>query len=142
MAACQNVLPTSGGMLVHSSARRVVITGMGVISPLGNTHAALWAALLEGRSGIAPLDAAFPSILAVFGGEAREFTGEIDGFGPLDGEKKKAIRKGLKVMCRESQMGVAAAQRADQRCRSRRRQVPSGADRRGVWFRLHAHHAG
>ena len=36
----------------------------------------------------------------------------IDDFGPLEGEKKKAIRKGLKVMCRESQMGVAAAQRA------------------------------
>ena len=40
------------------------------------------------------------------------FSGEIDGFGPLDGETKKAIRKGLKIMCRESQMGVAAAQRA------------------------------
>jgi len=40
------------------------------------------------------------------------FTGAIEDFGPLEGEQKKAIRKGLKVMCRESQMGVAAAQRA------------------------------
>jgi 3-oxoacyl-[acyl-carrier-protein] synthase II len=47
-----------------------------------------------------------------FAAEAREFSGAIDDFGPLEGEKKKAIRKGLKVMCRESQMGVAAAQRA------------------------------
>jgi 3-oxoacyl-[acyl-carrier-protein] synthase II len=44
--------------------------------------------------------------------EAKEFQGEIDDFGPLDKETKKAIRKGLKVMCRECQMGVAAAQQA------------------------------
>lgn len=47
-----------------------------------------------------------------FGGEARQFTGDIDNFGPLDKETKKAIRKGLKVMCRECQMGVAVAQLA------------------------------
>ena len=41
-----------------------------------------------------------------------QFTGDIDEFGPLDKEQKKAIRKGLKLMCRESQMGVAAAQLA------------------------------
>ena len=44
--------------------------------------------------------------------EAREFTGDIENFGPLEKEQKKAIRKGLKVMCRECQMGVAAAQLA------------------------------
>ncbi len=42
----------------------------------------------------------------------RQFTGEIDDFGPLEKEQKKAIRKGLKVMCRECQMGVAVAQLA------------------------------
>ena len=41
-----------------------------------------------------------------------QFTGEIDDFGPLEKEAKKAIRKGLKVMCRECQMGVAVAQLA------------------------------
>ncbi len=95
------------------TARRVVITGLGVISPLGNSPAALWEALLAGRSAVAPL-ATVPChyLPTSFAAEAREFTGAIDDFGPLDGEKKKAIRKGLKVMCRESQMGVAAAQRA------------------------------
>jgi 3-oxoacyl-[acyl-carrier-protein] synthase II len=93
-------------------SRRVVITGMGVISPLGNTLQSLWGALIEGRSGVARLPEDFPSVLARYGAQARDFTGDIDGFGPLEGEKKKAIRKGLKVMCRESQMGVAAAQRA------------------------------
>jgi 3-oxoacyl-[acyl-carrier-protein] synthase II len=41
------------------------------------------------------------------GAEAREFSGEIDDFGDLEKEQKKAIRKGLKVMCRECQMGAA-----------------------------------
>ncbi len=36
--------------------RRVVITGMGLISPLGNTPEALWTALTTGVSGVRPLD--------------------------------------------------------------------------------------
>jgi 3-oxoacyl-[acyl-carrier-protein] synthase II len=47
-----------------------------------------------------------------FAAEARQFRGKIDDFGPLDKERKKAIRKGLKVMCRECLMGVASAQLA------------------------------
>ena len=43
-------------------------------------------------------------------GIASEFTGKIDQFGVLDQPRKRAIRKGLKLMCREIQMGVAAAQ--------------------------------
>ena len=69
------------------------------------------AALAERQSGVGPLQCGEADGLPVrFGGEARQFTGEIDDFGPLDKEQKKAIRKGLKVMCRECQMGVAAAQ--------------------------------
>jgi 3-oxoacyl-[acyl-carrier-protein] synthase II len=93
--------------------RRVVITGLGVISPLGNSPAALWAALAAGRSGVAAttlLPAEGQPLK--FAAEAREFTGEIDDFGPLEKERKKAIKKGLKVMCRETRMAVAAAQLA------------------------------
>ncbi|HEX3872492.1 MAG TPA: beta-ketoacyl-[acyl-carrier-protein] synthase family protein [Pirellulales bacterium] len=93
-------------------SRRVVITGLGLITPLGNTPEEFWDALVHGRSGIAPLSTMPVLPIASFGGEARGFTGDIAGFGPLEADKKKAIRKGLKVMCRESQMGVAAAQRA------------------------------
>jgi len=95
------------------SPRRAVVTGLGLISPLGNSPTALWEALTSRRSGVAPVQS-FPAkyLPTSFAGEAREFTGAIDDFGQLDGEKKKAIRKGLKVMCRECQMGVAAAQRA------------------------------
>jgi 3-oxoacyl-[acyl-carrier-protein] synthase II len=98
---------------MSSTARRVVITGIGVVSPLGNTKEALWKSLAERRSGVERLQGGEVGGLPVrFGGEARQFTGEINDFGPLDKEQKKAIRKGLKVMCRECQMGVAAAQGA------------------------------
>lgn len=93
------------------SPRRVVITGLGVVCPLGSTKELLWEALSRGRSGVGPLALGHSDGLPVrIGGEARQFTGEIDDFGPLDKEQKKSIRKGLKVMCRECQMGVAAAQ--------------------------------
>ena len=99
-------------MISHPS-RRVVVTGMGVVSPLGTSLETFWEGLLAGRSGVAPMQAVPIDYLPTsFAGEAREFTGAIENFGPLDGEKKKAIRKGLKVMCRESQMGVAAAQQS------------------------------
>ena len=96
-----------------SRQRRVVITGMGTIGPLGSTTVELWEALRAGRSGVSPLRIAPSHALPVrFAAEARQFTGEIDDFGDLDPRQKKAIRKGLKVMCRESQMGVAVAQKA------------------------------
>ena len=97
--------------------RRVVITGMGVVSPLGLSLDDLWSGLASGRSGVGPINA-FPASGLPLGhaAEARGFSGDIDDFGPLDADRKKAIRKGLKVMCRESQMAVAAAQRALHDC--------------------------
>jgi len=93
--------------------RRVCITGMGLISPLGNDKESLWEGLVNGRSGVATFSFTPPETMPVpFGAEAREFHGSIEDFGPLPKEQTKAIRKGLKVMCRECQMGVAAAQRA------------------------------
>jgi 3-oxoacyl-[acyl-carrier-protein] synthase II len=55
------------------SKRRVVITGLGIVSPVGNDVSAAWASILAGRSGIAAVtrfDAgSFPTH---FGGEIRE----------------------------------------------------------------------
>jgi 3-oxoacyl-[acyl-carrier-protein] synthase II len=96
-----------------SAARRVVITGIGVVCPLGLALDDLWTGLVGGRSGVGLISSfATGGIPLHHGAEALGFTGDIADFGPLDGEKKKAIRKGCKVMCRESQMAVAAAQRA------------------------------
>lgn len=94
-------------------SRRVVITGMGQISPLGMDLDSFSAALESGTSGIRKIESlpadALPSPYA---GEALEFTGNITDFGDIDKNQTRSIRKNLKVMCREIQMGVAAAQRA------------------------------
>ena len=96
---------------MYSIDRRVVITGVGIVSPLGSSPQTLFASLQSGRSGVVTLDDLSPqSFPSCYGSVAAEFTGDIDDFGELERGKKKAIRKGLKVMCREIQMGVAAAQ--------------------------------
>ena len=75
-----------------NSSRRVVITGLGVISPLGHSPEKLWDALTSGTSGVGPLVNVPGKFLPMgFAAEARQFTGAIDDFGPLEGEKKKAI---------------------------------------------------
>ncbi|MEQ8847870.1 beta-ketoacyl synthase N-terminal-like domain-containing protein [Botrimarina sp.] len=93
-----------------AAERRVVITGVGLVSPLGLTVGSCAAALAEGRSGVRrrPDTDQAPTV----GGFAADFSGAIDDFGELESGRKKAIRKGLKLMCRETQMAVAAAQHA------------------------------
>ncbi len=96
---------------MHS--RRVVITGMGQISPLGMELDSFWNALAQGDSGIRRIESLPGQVLpSPYAAEAREFTGHISDFGNVDKDQTRAIRKNLKVMCREIQMGVAAAQRA------------------------------
>lgn len=67
--------------------RRVVITGIGMISPLGVGNDANWQALMAGRSGIGPITRfpaeTFPCRIA----------GEIPDFEPLDFMDKKEARK-------------------------------------------------
>lgn len=116
-----------------TDSRRVVITGMGLISPLGNSKEAAWESLATGRSGIGPLRCLPSQSLPMHcAGEARDFAGDIADFGRLEKEQVRTIRKGLKVMCREIQMGVAAAQLALQDAGLK----PGGydADRTGVVY--------
>ncbi len=106
-------LAPSAAALARKPAASVVITGLGVISPLGNSPETLLQGLREGRSGIGeftqiPTDAYCVS----HGAEAREFTGDISDYGPLEKSMQRTIKKGSKVMCREIEMGVASAQLA------------------------------
>lgn len=95
------------------SQPRVVITGIGVICPIGSTKEAFWESLWAGRSGVKPLTTIPAGVLPMhYGGEVVAFEGKVEDLAPLDKEQTKVIRKQLKVMCRECQMGVAAAQRA------------------------------
>ncbi|MBN1491937.1 MAG: beta-ketoacyl-ACP synthase II [Phycisphaerae bacterium] len=84
------------------STRRVVITGMGVISPLGDGLEPFWDGLVAGRSGIAPIARFDASEFDTrFGGECREF--EPDRY--LD-------RKQTKRLDRFAQLALVAAQMA------------------------------
>jgi len=66
------------------SRRRVVVTGLGIVSPLGSTVATAWEGIVNGRSGIGLIDkmdlSAFPVRI---GGQARDFVAE-DYLAPKD----------------------------------------------------------
>ena len=68
-------------------AKRVVITGMGVISPLGLDMPTTWQNLLHGRSGIAPITLFDTADLGV------KFAGEAHGFDPLNYMSAKEARR-------------------------------------------------
>src|SRR6202023_3716405 len=54
--------------------RRVVITGLGVVTPVGNDHATFWKNLVEGKSGIRRIQAFDTAHYdCKIGGEVRDF---------------------------------------------------------------------
>jgi 3-oxoacyl-[acyl-carrier-protein] synthase II len=87
------------------SSRRAVITGIGIISPIGLDVASYWRSLLEGRSGIRLIQSFDASGLPV------RIAGELSNFNPKDYLEKEQ-RKSLRVMARTIQLAVAGAQRA------------------------------
>ncbi len=96
-------------------SRRVAITGIGVVSPIGSSLDALREALWSGASGVKPLEwMAELRDRVHYGGEAWGFEGNIDDFGDLPKDRKKYIRKAIKLMCRETVMGLAAVEHAMQ----------------------------
>ena len=67
--------------------RRVVVTGLGIVSPVGNTVAAAWESITQGRSGIGPVTGFDASSFATrIAGEVRDF--DISAFvSPKDAKK-------------------------------------------------------
>ncbi|MBP87684.1 MAG: 3-oxoacyl-ACP synthase [Planctomycetaceae bacterium] len=86
-----------------SEEPQVVITGVGVVSPIGIGIDPFWASLCEGRSGVGPHSLVQGTPMPVHFGAA------VTDFDPKQYVKP---RKSLKVMCHEIQMGVAAASMA------------------------------
>jgi len=69
------------------SQRRVVVTGMGMISPLGNDLASTWDAIVNGRSGLGPITSFDASLFST------RIAGEIRNFDPTSFMSPKDVKK-------------------------------------------------
>src|SRR5436190_16752966 len=87
----------------ENGRRRVVVTGMGAVTPLGNTAEESWANLIAGKSGAGPItlfdNAEYPTKIAC----------ELKGFDPEEWIERKQSRR----MDRFAQMVIAAARQAE-----------------------------
>ena len=72
---------------INGNRRRVVVTGMGLVTPLGTTVEANWEALTAGRSGIGPITRFDASTLPV------RVAGEVRGFSPDGVVEPKDLKK-------------------------------------------------
>ena len=68
-------------------ARRVVVTGLGLITPVGNSVETTWAALMSGRNGVGPIKKFDTEKFSV------KFAAEVKDFDPLKFIAKKEARK-------------------------------------------------
>ncbi len=85
-----------------TGGRRVVVTGMGCVTPVGNDRMTTWEALCRGRSGIAPITAFDPSDLP------SRIAGEVKGFDPVAALGVKEVRR----TSRPIQLAMVAAREA------------------------------
>jgi len=69
------------------SKRRVVVTGIGMVSPLGVGNEPTWNGLVEGRSGIGRITKFDPSAFTC------QIAGEVRGFDPEQWMEKKEVKK-------------------------------------------------
>lgn len=86
----------------HRGEPRVVITGMGALTSIGNTVEEAWESMLTGRSGIAPITHFDASDMTC------QIAGEVKNFNPKDYISHKEARR----MARCSQLAVASATQA------------------------------
>lgn len=86
----------------HKNRHRVVVTGIGAISPLGSSVSQFWQGLKNGESGIRRITLFDPSDLPC------QIAGEIPDFNPEDYMERKEARR----IPRSGQIGLAAAMQA------------------------------
>lgn len=82
--------------------KRVVVTGFGAITPIGNNANEYWESLINGKSGAAPITLFDSSNFKT------QFACEVKNFDPLNFFDKKEARK----MDRNTQLGIVAAKEA------------------------------
>ncbi|MDD5128004.1 MAG: beta-ketoacyl synthase N-terminal-like domain-containing protein, partial [Dehalococcoidales bacterium] len=85
--------------IINNIDNRVVVTGIGMLCPLGLDTATTWANLMAGKSGIGPIT------LFDASNHETKFCGEVRGFDPVNYIDRKEARR----MDRFAQLAVAAA---------------------------------
>ena len=101
-------------------ARRVVVTGLGLICGVGNTSAEIWKSIVEGRSGVAKITHFDAS------SHACQIAAEVKNFDPLNFIEKKEVKK----MGRFIHLAMAATDEAMKM--SGLKVTPENAERVGV----------
>ena len=103
-------------------SRRVVVTGVGLLSPLGIGTEQSWQAIREGRNGISRIEAFDPTLFN------SRIAGEVKNFDP----NQYIDRKEIKKMGRFIQFGIAAAEFA--LAQSGLKVTPDNEERVGVYI--------
>ncbi len=88
--------------LLRNGRPRVVVTGIGAMTPLGESVADFWEGLVAGKSGVGPMTLADPTDYPC------RISGEVSGFDPEKYIDKRESRR----MARFSQLAVAATSHA------------------------------
>ena len=88
--------------MTNQQLKRVVVTGLGAITPIGNNLSEYWEGLIKGRNGI--------GLITLFDASqhACKIAGEVKGFDPYQYMERKEAKR----MARFSQFAVAASKQA------------------------------
>lgn len=109
-------------MTEPTARRRVVVTGMGAVTPVGNDVPATWAGLVAGCSGVRTIESFDPSRLT------SRMAGEVRGFDPGAVLDRKEIRRND----RYTQLGLVATREAMDSARLPERLEGELADETGI----------
>ena len=107
---------------MRDGRRRVAVTGLGAVTPLGHTAAETWRAALAGESGIGPITQFDPS------GVETTFAGEVSGWDP----ESVIVRREARRLDRSAQLFIGAAQQAVDDAGADFTEDAGGAARAGV----------
>lgn len=102
MSSLQNVSHAGASRTGGSPHNRVVVTGLGALSPVGNTAPAMWQALVAGKSGAGPVTQFDATRYST------RIAAEVKGFDPAAHIDGKEVRR----MARCSQFAIVAAREA------------------------------
>lgn len=95
-------MASSSSSVSSTERRRVVVTGIGAVTPVGNTPAEFWQGLMAGRSGIGPIT------LFDTSRHSCRIAGEVKAFEPLDYMDRKEAKRADRFV----QFAYAATQQA------------------------------